>query len=100
MKGNGGSSFSAPSVTLTEAENMSDIGMPNEDGFGFVRKLRGLPLSRGGGIPAIALTAYARGEDRDQALNCGFQAHLPKPVELSGLCAVITKVVRREALPG
>ncbi len=73
---------------------ISDIGMPNEDGFGFVRKLRALPLSRGGRIPAVALTAYARAEDRDHALNCGFQAHLPKPLDISQLCAVIARLIR------
>jgi hypothetical protein len=60
---------------------ISDIGMPEEDGFALIRKIRGLPVKQGGDILAIALTAYARNEDRIQTLISGFQLHMSKPVE-------------------
>ena len=60
---------------------VSDIGMPNEDGYSLIRKLRELEPDRGRGIPAMALTAYATDEDRLQALSAGFQIHVPKPIE-------------------
>jgi hypothetical protein len=68
---------------------ISDIGMPGEDGYGLIRKLRALEAERGGKIPAIALTAYASGEERMRALSAGFQIHLPKPVEPAELIAVV-----------
>ncbi|HYY43093.1 MAG TPA: GAF domain-containing protein, partial [Pyrinomonadaceae bacterium] len=52
---------------------ISDIGMPGEDGYGLIRRVRGLPAEQGGKVPAIALTAYARVEDRMQALRAGYQ---------------------------
>ena len=67
---------------------ISDIGMPGEDGYDLIRRLRSLPPERGGKIPAIALTAYARVEDRMKALRSGYQMHVPKPVELAELVAV------------
>lgn len=60
---------------------VSDIGMPNEDGYCLIRKLRELGSDRARGIPAMALTAYATDEDRLQALSAGFQIHLAKPIE-------------------
>ncbi|MCU0687747.1 MAG: ATP-binding protein, partial [Polyangiaceae bacterium] len=60
---------------------VSDIGMPGEDGYSLVRRIRALPASEGGRTPALALTAYARPEDRARALRAGFQLHLPKPVD-------------------
>jgi signal transduction histidine kinase len=60
---------------------ISDIAMPEEDGYAFVRRVRGLPREAGGALPAIALSAYAREEDRRKSLMAGFQAHLAKPVE-------------------
>jgi signal transduction histidine kinase/ActR/RegA family two-component response regulator len=74
---------------------VSDIGMPNEDGYSLIRKLRQLEAQRGGWIPAIALTAYAKSEDRRQALLAGFQMHLPKPVEPADLAAVIASLTGR-----
>ncbi|ATB31908.1 PAS domain-containing protein [Melittangium boletus] len=68
---------------------VSDIGMPGEDGYSFIRKVRSLPASQGGRIPAVALTAYARAEDRTRALLAGFKAHVPKPIERSELLAVL-----------
>ncbi|WNG28992.1 PAS domain-containing protein [Cystobacter fuscus] len=72
---------------------ISDIGMPGEDGHAFIRKVRALPASEGGRIPAVALTAYARAEDRTRALLAGFKAHVPKPIERSELLAVILSLI-------
>ncbi|TAF03965.1 MAG: PAS domain S-box protein, partial [Nostocales cyanobacterium] len=68
---------------------ISDIGMPQEDGYTLIRKIRSLPSHEGGKIPAVALTAYARAEDRTQALLAGFQLHIPKPVNPAELAAVV-----------
>ncbi|MDQ3473614.1 MAG: response regulator, partial [Acidobacteriota bacterium] len=74
---------------------ISDIGMPGEDGYEFIRRLRKLPAKEGGRIPAIALTAYARVEDRMNALRAGYQMHVPKPVDLAELVAVAASLVER-----
>ncbi len=74
---------------------ISDIGMPGDDGYLLIHKVRGLPAERGGKIPAIALTAYARTEDRLHALRSGFDMHVPKPVEFAELVAVADRLVRR-----
>ena len=71
---------------------ISDIGMPSEDGFEFIRKVRLLPPEKGGKIPAVALTAYARAEDRLRVLRSGYQMHISKPVELAELVAVVANV--------
>ncbi|HYP01061.1 MAG TPA: PAS domain S-box protein [Pyrinomonadaceae bacterium] len=76
---------------------ISDIGMPDEDGYELIRRVRGLPIERGRKVPAIALTAYARVEDRMQALRVGYQMHVPKPVELAELVAVAASLVRRDS---
>lgn len=73
---------------------VSDIGMPVEDGYALIEKVRRQPSNKNGRIPAIALTAYARVEDRVRALDAGFQAHIPKPVEPVELIAVITSLVK------
>ena len=76
---------------------VSDIGMPEIDGYEFIGRVRTLG-DEGARIPAIALTAYARTEDRTQALRAGFDMHLTKPVEPSELLVVIgtlTEGVRR-----
>jgi signal transduction histidine kinase/ActR/RegA family two-component response regulator len=75
---------------------ISDIGMPGVDGYDLIRQVRGLPRDRGGNIPAIALTAYTRTEDRLQSLRAGYDMHVPKPVELAELVAVAATVVRRK----
>ena len=64
---------------------VSDIGMPGEDGYAFIRRVRALGPDRGGQVPAAALTAYAKGEDGQRVLSAGFQVHLPKPVQPSDL---------------
>ena len=74
---------------------LSDIGLPREDGYDLIRRLRGLPSEAGGKVPAVALTAYARTEDRLQALRSGYQMHVPKPVELAELVTVIASLVQR-----
>lgn len=68
---------------------VSDIGMPGEDGYVLIRKIRALHPEQGGKIPAIALTAYARTEDRDRAILAGFQLHIPKPVNPAELATMI-----------
>ncbi|HET6281446.1 MAG TPA: ATP-binding protein [Polyangia bacterium] len=68
---------------------VSDIGMPEEDGFSFMQRLRGLPDDQGANIPAIALTAYARAEDRLRAAQVGFDLHLAKPVDADVLITAI-----------
>jgi len=75
---------------------ISDIGMPRVDGYELIRQIRRLPKELGGKVPAIALTAYTRTEDRLQALRAGYDMHVPKPVELAELVAVAATVVRRK----
>jgi PAS domain S-box-containing protein len=72
---------------------LSDIGMPKEDGYSLIRRIRNLAgdASR---IPAIALTAYARAEDRAKALQAGYQLHMSKPVEPVKLIAMVASLVR------
>lgn len=74
---------------------VSDIGMPGEDGYTFMRKVRALTPEQGGKTPAIALTAYARMEDRFKALSVGFQNHLAKPVEPAELAITIASTMGR-----
>ncbi len=74
---------------------ISDIGMPERDGYDLIRQVRELTAENGGKVPAIALTAYARAEDRMQALRAGFQMHVPKPVELAELVVVASSLIRR-----
>ncbi len=71
---------------------LSDIGMPDVDGYAFIRQVRGMPSDRGGKTPAIALTAYARTSDGERALAAGFQAHVTKPVDPDKLTAVIASL--------
>ncbi len=74
---------------------ISDIGMPEEDGFSLIGKIRKLPEKHVNQIPAIALTAYARTEDRIQSLQAGFQMHIAKPVNHSELIAIIANLTNR-----
>ncbi|HJP94030.1 MAG TPA: PAS domain S-box protein [Pyrinomonadaceae bacterium] len=76
---------------------IADIGMPVEDGYGLIRKVRALPKERGGQTPALALTAYARTEDRVKALSEGYQVHLAKPVDRFELAAVVASLGHRSA---
>lgn len=74
---------------------ISDLGMPDEDGYALISKIRALPKERGGEIPAAALTAYARAEDRMRVLRSGFQFHLPKPVDSAELVTVVASLAGR-----
>jgi CheY-like chemotaxis protein len=74
---------------------VSDLGMPGEDGFSLIRKLRMLPVEQGGRTPAVALTAYARSEDAQRAFAAGFQVHVTKPLEPSRLASVVANLGRR-----
>jgi len=76
---------------------VADVGMPDEDGYSLMRKIRRLPSSRGGTVPALALTAYARPEDRARALTAGYQQHVAKPVEPDELAAVVAELTGRMA---
>ncbi len=76
-----------------------DIGLPGEDGYSLIRQIRGLSAAEGGRIPAVALTAYARAEDRTRSLLAGFQSHVPKPAEPTELLAVIAALVGRTGTP-
>lgn len=71
---------------------ISDIGMPHQDGYDFIREVRCLPPGQGGRTPAAALTAFARSEDRTRALLAGYQSHISKPVEPSELIAVVASL--------
>jgi len=74
---------------------VSDIGLPGDDGYALIQRIRERERQRESGLlPAIGLTAYARPEDREQALVSGFQAHVAKPVEPSELLAVIARFAR------
>ena len=72
---------------------LSDIGMPEADGYELIARVREMEVLRGGKMPAIALTAYAREEERQQALEADFQMHLSKPVEVDELIAEVAKFV-------
>jgi len=76
---------------------VSDIGMPNEDGYALIKTIRALSPEDGGRTPVVALTAYARAEDRTRALARGFNNHVAKPVEPSELLVVIANLVGRYA---
>ena len=76
---------------------LSDIGMPGKDGYQFIREVRSLPAPSGGKTPAIALTAFARSEDRTRALMAGYQIHIAKPIEPSELLATVASLSGRTA---
>ena len=94
-----GSAAEAVAAITAETPDIliSDIGMPGVDGYDLIRQIRRLPASKGGKVPAIALTAYTRTEDRLQALRAGYDMHVPKPVELAELVAVAASVARRNS---
>jgi CheY-like chemotaxis protein/two-component sensor histidine kinase len=75
---------------------VSDIAMPDEDGYGLIQKVRSLENGETQSIPAVAITAYAKEEDRDRALSSGFQIYLAKPVELTELVSVVARAARRD----
>jgi CheY-like chemotaxis protein len=79
----------APSVLI------SDIGMPGRDGYQFIRDVRKLPADQGGKTPSVALTAFARSEDRTRAMMAGFQLHIAKPIEPQELVATVGSLANR-----
>ena len=75
---------------------LSDIGMPGEDGYGLIRRVRQLGDAGGGAVPAVALTAFARADDRSRAVGAGFDLHVSKPVEPSKLAGLVAELVERK----
>ncbi len=92
----------AETLALLERERphvlISDIGMPDVDGYELLRRVRALGAERGGKVPAIALTAFARSEDRTRALRAGYLVHVAKPVEPGELIATVASVADRAGL--
>jgi CheY-like chemotaxis protein len=78
----------APDVLL------SDIGMPGEDGYSLIRRVRARPAREGGSVPAIAITAYASAADREAALAAGYQAHFAKPLDVNAVAAFVATLSR------
>jgi signal transduction histidine kinase/ActR/RegA family two-component response regulator len=76
---------------------VSDIGLPGEDGYALIRRIRAAADPAVRGVPAVALTAYPRVEDRARALQAGYQMHVPKPIEASALASVIAVLTGRSA---
>jgi CheY-like chemotaxis protein len=79
---------------------VTDIGLPREDGYMLIGQIRAHEAEHGGFLPAVALTGYARAEDRTRILAAGFQAHVPKPVEPAALTAAIAAIMqnRRDSM--
>jgi CheY-like chemotaxis protein len=71
---------------------VTDIEMPQEDGYLFIRRIRALPAGSGGRIPAAALTAYASAADRMKVLAAGFNMHVPKPVQPAELAMIVASL--------
>nr|WP_275332259.1 PAS domain-containing protein [Nodosilinea sp. TSF1-S3]MDF0366223.1 PAS domain-containing protein [Nodosilinea sp. TSF1-S3] len=80
--------------TLRPDVLISDIGMPEMDGYSLIRQIRSLPPDQGGTVPAIALTAYARDEDQQQSLASGYQRHLTKPLDLEKLVRAVVELTQ------
>lgn len=93
-------SSAAQALTLIRTDPpdvlVSDIGMPFEDGYTLIRKVRALPPAEGGRVPAVALTAYVRGIDRVKALEAGFQMHVPKPVDPAELIISVATLAKTQ----
>ena len=75
---------------------ISDIGMPGEDGYSLIRKIRQLAPEKGGLVPAIALTGYASTQDRDLAIESGFQEHFSKPIDIDRLVELVKKTLNHQ----
>ncbi|HEX4802306.1 MAG TPA: response regulator, partial [Myxococcaceae bacterium] len=78
---------------------VSEIEMVDEDGYSLIRRVRELGAERGGQVQAAALTAYARGEDRTQALRAGFQAQVTKPIDVNELVSVVANLAETTRSP-
>ena len=81
----------ASSATISRVNRSLQYG---EDGYSVIRQVRALPPERGGKMPALALTAYARPEDRDRSLEAGFNGHITKPVQANELVGMVAQVAR------
>ena len=94
-------SSAAEAVPLVETARpdilISDIGMPEVDGYELLRRIRALGPARGGKVPAIALTAFARPEDRARSLRVGFSMHVSKPIQPDRLAAMVANLAGRNA---
>ena len=77
---------------------VSDIGMPEENGYDFIKRVRALDPNQGGRIPAVSVTAYTTPKEVDRALAAGYQLHVPKPMDPSALVKAVAKLVRRGPL--
>jgi signal transduction histidine kinase/CheY-like chemotaxis protein len=75
---------------------ISDIGMPGQDGYQLIRKIRELTPENGGNIPAIALTGYASLQDREDALRAGYQEHIPKPIDVDKLLELVKELLDKK----
>jgi CheY-like chemotaxis protein len=73
---------------------LSDIGLPDTDGYGLIRRIRALDLPGARAVIAVALTGWARTEDRHAALEAGFQAHVAKPIDPAELVALLSRLVQ------
>ena len=73
---------------------VSDIGLPDEDGLALIRRVRRLPASSGGRVPAVAVTAFTLSDDAEEATRAGFQRHFRKPVDTQALFAAVAAVAR------
>jgi CheY-like chemotaxis protein len=71
---------------------ISDLGMPKEDGYSLIRQIRALPVEKGGRMPALALSAYAKEEDRRRALLTGFQMYITKPFDPEELLITVASL--------
>jgi CheY-like chemotaxis protein len=79
---------------------VSDIGLPHIDGYALIGRVRELPVERGGRTPAIALTAYARGDDARKAFHAGYQLHMAKPLQARELVTLVADLAgRAQSMP-
>jgi CheY-like chemotaxis protein len=89
--------FLSSNVTVKPDVIVSDIGMPETDGYTMLRRIRSMPDHHGGSTPAVALTAFAREEDAQRAFAAGFQMFVAKPIDPTGLAVAVAHLARREA---
>jgi CheY-like chemotaxis protein len=75
---------------------LSDIAMPDQDGYALIREIRAMPAARLAGIPAAAVTAHARNDERERALAAGFQMHLAKPIDPAALARAVATLAANE----
>jgi CheY-like chemotaxis protein len=78
---------------------VSDIGMPIEDGYDLIRRVRAAPARELRELPAVAVTAFCTAADRNKAISAGFQDHLGKPVDMPALVATVVRLARHPARP-